>query len=177
MTIMTRLGQMFKADIHAVLDMMEEPNALLKQAVRDMETDLQARQQQLDILLGQSDQLQHQLKDQQHLVNESKRELQLCLENENDELARHFIRRQLEGEKTANWIEGRDQQLQQAISSLEKALHDDKLRYESLRQKAELLEKTSSQERSNQTCRDGFQVSDEDVEVALLRARQQGEAS
>ncbi len=37
MALISRLTQLFQADFHAVLDRLEEPDALLRQAVRDME--------------------------------------------------------------------------------------------------------------------------------------------
>ncbi|MES9848615.1 MAG: PspA/IM30 family protein, partial [Candidatus Thiodiazotropha sp.] len=37
MALITRVSQLFRADVNAVLDRMEEPEILLKQAVRDME--------------------------------------------------------------------------------------------------------------------------------------------
>ena len=40
MALINRISRLFKADFHAVLDHIEEPEALLKQAIRDMEDDL-----------------------------------------------------------------------------------------------------------------------------------------
>ena len=37
MAMMNRLTRLFQADFHAVLDRIEEPDALLHQALRDME--------------------------------------------------------------------------------------------------------------------------------------------
>ena len=44
MTLITRLGRLFRADMHAVLDGLEEPTMLLRQAVRDMEDVLAGEQ-------------------------------------------------------------------------------------------------------------------------------------
>ena len=37
MALINRLSRLFKADFHAVLDQIEEPELLLKQAIREME--------------------------------------------------------------------------------------------------------------------------------------------
>ena len=36
MTLINRLSRLFKADVHAMLDRIEEPPLLLQQALRDM---------------------------------------------------------------------------------------------------------------------------------------------
>ena len=40
MALINRVARLFKADFHAVLDQIEEPELLLKQAVREMEDEL-----------------------------------------------------------------------------------------------------------------------------------------
>ena len=40
MALITRVARLFRADLHAVLDRIEEPDVLLKQAVREMEEEL-----------------------------------------------------------------------------------------------------------------------------------------
>jgi phage shock protein A len=37
MALITRLSRLFQADMHAVLDKIEEPELLLRQAIREME--------------------------------------------------------------------------------------------------------------------------------------------
>ena len=41
MALINRVSRLFKADFHAVLDQLEEPEQILKQAIRDMEDDMQ----------------------------------------------------------------------------------------------------------------------------------------
>ena len=45
MALITRVSRLFQADFHAVLDRIEEPEVLLRQAVREMEEEL-ARDEQ-----------------------------------------------------------------------------------------------------------------------------------
>ena len=37
MAIVNRIRRLFRADVHAVLDIIEEPEAILKQAIREMQ--------------------------------------------------------------------------------------------------------------------------------------------
>jgi len=49
MALINRLSRLFRADFHAVLDQIEEPEALLKQAIRDMEDDLANTEQRIKL--------------------------------------------------------------------------------------------------------------------------------
>ena len=45
MTLITRLSRLFRADFHAVLDRIEEPETLLRQAIREMEEEIACQEQ------------------------------------------------------------------------------------------------------------------------------------
>ena len=47
MALITRVGRLFRADLHAVLDRVEEPEVLLRQAIREMEEELAEERQRL----------------------------------------------------------------------------------------------------------------------------------
>ena len=47
MALITRVGRLFRADLHAVLDRVEEPEVLLRQAIREMEEELAEDRQRL----------------------------------------------------------------------------------------------------------------------------------
>ena len=47
MALITRISRLFKADFHAVLDQIEEPEVLLRQAVREMEDSIAHGDQEL----------------------------------------------------------------------------------------------------------------------------------
>ena len=49
MVLINRISRLFKADFHAVLDRIEEPEQLLKQAIRDMEDDLANTEQRISL--------------------------------------------------------------------------------------------------------------------------------
>ena len=47
MPILNRVKRLFQADVHAILDVIEEPEAVLKQAIREMQESLDQKQGQL----------------------------------------------------------------------------------------------------------------------------------
>ncbi|MGH8477659.1 MAG: PspA/IM30 family protein, partial [Methylococcales bacterium] len=47
MTLIDRITRLFRADIHDLLDRIEDPSIVLKQAVRDMEQELSQDEQSI----------------------------------------------------------------------------------------------------------------------------------
>src|SRR5262247_3541760 len=50
MALINRMSRLFTADVHAVLDRIEEPDVLLKHAVREMEEELARGEQRARVL-------------------------------------------------------------------------------------------------------------------------------
>ncbi len=63
MALITRVTRLFTADMHAVLDRLEEPDVLLRQAVREMHEVLASDRQQLRALRGESTRLETRIDD------------------------------------------------------------------------------------------------------------------
>ena len=50
MTLLTRITRLFKADMHGILDGLEEPEEVIKQAIRDMEENIVTHEHRLEEL-------------------------------------------------------------------------------------------------------------------------------
>ena len=50
MALINRMSRLFTADVHAVLDRIEEPDVLLRQAIREMEEELALSEQRVRVL-------------------------------------------------------------------------------------------------------------------------------
>jgi len=96
MAILTRVSRLLSADLHAVIDRLEEPQAQLQQAIREM----QQLTQQLEQEQLRSAALQASLVEQQNSLTEqqttTQQELELCLDAQENALARAVIRRALQ---------------------------------------------------------------------------------
>ena len=57
MALINRISRLFKSDFHAVLDQIEEPEQLLKQAIRDMEDELASAEQRIALCAHDQDSL------------------------------------------------------------------------------------------------------------------------
>ncbi len=179
MAVMTRLTRLFRADVHAVLDRMEEPDVLLRQAIREMEDEvergtreLRARELELATARRRGTELTASLAT---LAGE----LDLVFAANNEPLVRTLLRRRLEGERLLAHVDRRGVALGREIESRRGALEDQQRRLEAMRQKAALFEQEPRREGDDASCFDApdLAVTDADIELALLRERARRSAS
>jgi phage shock protein A len=174
MALITRVSRLFQADFHAVLDRIEEPEVLLRQAVREMEEELARDEQRSKVLQHEQGQLTARETEFEQSLHDIEEELDVCFESGNDDLARAWIRRKLEAQRFCKGLSRKRGTLQETLTELNTRLQENQARLESMRQKAELLAAESIRTRpaDNWTIPD-ISVRDEDVEVAFLREQQQ----
>jgi len=95
MTLITRIARLFRADLHAVLDRIEEPETLLRQAIREMEEQQAADEQCLHDLDRDTGQLAARQEELGSALAGMEGELDLCFAHGKDDLARALIKRKL----------------------------------------------------------------------------------
>ncbi len=173
MALITRLSRLFKADMHAVLDRIEEPLQLLQQAVREMEAALQQEQQQLKLLQRQQGQLQRRRQTLQQQLEQGEEELDICFNSGKEALVRKLIKRRLESERLGMLLAQQEESLGEQIRHLDSQIAQHRSELEGMRQKAELLSTEQLEPRPGGSVEDiGVSVSDDEVEVAFLREQQ-----
>jgi phage shock protein A len=178
MALISRISRLFKADFHAVLDQVEEPYMLLKQAVREMEEELNAGEMRQRDALFERDDLKAQHEDMQQALNDIDEELDICFEDDKSDLARALIKRKLQTQRVFKSVSSRLEAAEKALLEGKKLLAENHASLESARQKAELFTERSP----HQACGSAspgdmawspheLVVSDSDVEVAFLREK------
>lgn len=173
MALIRRMARLFRADFHAVLDRVEEPEILLRQALREMEEDLLRDEQACKRLEREQQLLATKSGELERLRSSLCDELDICFAADKEDLARPLVRRRLEAERALDLLARRRDVLATQRGRLAQRLSDNRGRYEGMRQKAELFD-----EQQRDTGGPGdwpgidVRVRDEDVEVALLRERQ-----
>jgi len=178
MTLITRVSRLFRADLHAVLDRVEEPDLVLQQAVREMEEDLTRDHRRIEALRAQVKQVDARDGEIEGSLNGIENELDVCFEAGKDDLARTLIRRRLEGNGYRTLLSGKRARLEKQLAQLDGRVSEHEMQLDAMRQKAELLAP-----REPDTC--GLEtwetpraaVTSEDVEVALLQERQRRKQS
>lgn len=173
MALITRFSRLFRADLHAVLDRIEEPDVILRQAVREMEEEIAADEQRHKLLAHEHKQLVTRQSDLQQSISRAQDELAVCLDADNDVLARSLLKRKLEAERLLQFIARQQQALSQRIAELTTRLQQNRARLTAMQQKLELLVGEDRRYAGDESLTTpDFSVRDEDVEVALLREKQ-----
>ena len=184
MALINRISRLFKADFHAVLDQIEEPEALLKQAIRDMEDDLAAAEQRVALLAHDQDALTGRKGELQSTISDIDEELDLCFKSEKDDLARSLIRKKLEAERLLKRLATKHAANEQFLGEQRTVIDENTTTLEGLRQKAELFAQRPPVYKDSRTEFDDLAwmtrdltVGDDEIEIAYLREKSLRSAS
>lgn len=175
MALINRVSRLFKADFHAVLDQIEEPEQVLKQAIRDMEDELQASEQRIATCAQECEGLALRQTELEGSVRDFAGQLDLCFESGKDELARGLIRRKLEAERLLQRLNSRLDVNAAFLADQRRLLEENRNTLDSLRQKSEVFSRQSSSGRAVSEFEDptwlagDMNVSEDEVEIAFLR--------
>ena len=176
MALINRVTRLFKADFHAVLDQIEEPELLLKQAVREMEDDLAETEQRISVCAHDQDALVTRKGEIDSKLAQIDEELDLCFASKKDDLAMGLIRKKLEAERLSKRLGSQHNASGKYLDEQRAMLDENRAALEGLRQKAELFAKRVPVEGKSEfddiawMARE-LRVSDDEVEVAYLREK------
>jgi len=178
MALVTRLIRLFRADAHAVLDRLEEPDVLLRQAVREMDEEVARNAHALKSLELDHEQTRARIAQIESSLTGISGELDLCFAADNHNLVRTLLRRRLEGERLVRHLTQRLTRLAADIAQRRSALEDQRLRLEGMRQKAAIFDIDSGIDKSDVAGgTPDIAVSEDDIDLALLREQQRRKAS
>jgi phage shock protein A len=164
------MSRLFTADVHAVLDRIEEPDVLLKHAIREMEEALALGEQRAHELEHEHERLADRARKIEGALVELDAQLGVAFDSGNDELARKVVKRKLETEKLGKHVAERRAVTSKALDERRRTLDEQREHLDVLRQKAELL--TETPHGGDEWGKTEFTVGDDEIEIALLRERQ-----
>lgn len=172
MALINRISRLFKADFHAVLDRIEEPEQLLRQAIRDMDEHLADSERQGRVRTHEQQALAKRRDELKAKLDETDSELDLCFDSGKEELVRGLVRKKLELQRLLQGVEANRSSNDEYLEGLRKEIDENRNVLESLRQKAEVFAQHSHSRNGRDT--DGWRpselaISEAEVEVALLR--------
>ena len=171
MALVTRLSRLFRADIHAVLDRIEEPELLLRQAVREMEEAVADDERRAGLLCQERDQLRQRQEAVRRVLATLEEELDVCFRAENEALARSLIRQRIEQQRLQGELAQQETSLGDALDELGRRREEQLPRLQSMRQKIALWSREMGDVRLPGQ-RPPSPVRDEEVEIAFLREKQ-----
>ncbi|TQV87998.1 PspA/IM30 family protein [Aliikangiella coralliicola] len=172
MALIKRLGNLLTADVHAILDLLEEPLVLLKQAIRDMDAEIEKQRQSLNALQKESVRLKEQKQLHDEELKQINQDLDLCFENKSADLARGLVKKKLQLKKLVQQTEQAIEALQKNQTELEAQLEDNLSKYESMCQQSELLMSRENSQVQSQKYSSNFHVTEDEIEIALLNEKQ-----
>ena len=174
MALINRMTRLFRADFNAVLDRMEEPEALLKDAIREMELSIENDKQQLVLLEIEINENNTRLRMTDENSLKIQHEIELCFETDNEALARKMVRKKLESNKFNQILKQRQQQLEIGMQNIKSRIVKNNETLSVITQKFDLLkvDKTSTKNTHIHPDNNLF-IDDDEVEIAFIKEKQQ----
>ncbi len=173
MALITRMSRLFTADLHAVLDRLEEPDVLLKQAIREMEDELALCEQRIRWLDQEREQCTRQSADIDRELARTAEQLDVCFASGEEQLVRTLLKRKLEMDHVVARLRTRADASAKALATEHAQLDEQRRAFDSLRQQAEVLLQDSTRPGTSVGSTPYLPpVTDDDVEVALLQEKQ-----
>ena len=175
MALLNRISQLFTADFHALLDRIEDPETLLKQAVREMEEALADQHQAAERLAGRRHAQELEAERVERRLEELNRHIDHAFAAADDGLARQLLRQRLLAERQQTLLEERAMRARAAQGRLRDRLADNQAALDSMRQKLAALELTA--ETGAGRGADIDTVTDQEVDAAFLAEQARRRAS
>ncbi len=178
MALITRISRLFHADMHAVLDHIEEPDLLLKQAIREMSDTLAQNETQIKLLEHEQQLFGRQEMELKRSLTELDEQLALCFKSNKEDLARTLIKRKLETQQALKELVRKINIAKETIDKLQSQLIEQQAQLDSMKQKSEIF----NQENRTETSAAHWNTShppilDDDIEVAFLHEKQKWSTS
>ena len=101
MGILDRISRLVRANVNDMLDRAEDPELMLDQILRDMESNIQLARGQVASMIAQDKELQADLKEVQDLSQEWQTKASRAVEAGKDDLAREALRRKKDNDESA----------------------------------------------------------------------------
>lgn len=178
MALITRISRLFRADFNAVLDRIEEPDVLLKQALREMEDDVHNDEQHMKSLLNEYSQSELKIKELEENILQVDHELDICFESDETELACSQVKRKLEMQRYEKHLKSKLNSLDKGKTELKTRIDENKSRLIAMQQKLDLLISDESLMNSNDSYQNiSMVINKDEIEMAFLKEKQERSTS
>jgi phage shock protein A len=175
MTLITRITRLVKADLHGILDGLEEPEEVIKQAIRDMEEDIAMQERRLEELRAVLQRLEREAQETTTAMQEIESQIDICFAAENEPLAKNLIRKRLEMARRAKGIARAQEETRAQSDGLATRIATQKAQLASVVQKLKVYEETRPRQPwASSPCaplQGGSVIMDDEVEVAFLEEK------
>jgi phage shock protein A len=170
--------RLFKADIHGVMDQIEDQGLLLKQHLRDMEESLGQKETQLKKMEIARDQAQQEYQKEKKETDHLESDLEVAIKKDRDDIARMLIKKLKPLSRIQTERRSHIDLLNHEMAQFKENLEQQRLQYEQLKQKATAYfhrtEKQKWEEPWSAAPSDFsiHELSEEEVELELLQRKE-----
>jgi len=131
MGILDRISRLVRANVNDMLDRAEDPELMLDQILRDMESNIQLARGQVASMIAQDKELQADLKEVQNLSIEWQTKASRAVEAGKDDLAREALRRKKDNDESATLYQQQLTAQSQTVDKLKSQLAALESKYQS----------------------------------------------
>jgi phage shock protein A len=139
MGILTRMKTVFKSEVNAALDKVEDTEKLLDQTVLDMQQQLVKAKQQVAVSIADEKRLERQYKENQAQAESWMEKAKLAVQKGNDELAKAALERKTEYEGLAAEYKKQWEAQKASVEKLKASLRELERKIDEARRQKDLL--------------------------------------
>lgn len=174
MAMFTRLVRLWKADLHGVMDQLEDRDLLLNQHLREMETALDAREAAVRRLERDCEAVSEARRRCETETAPMETDIEAALEQERDDIARFLIRRRRELDRKRKELARRSERLERELREARERLTEQRDQYDSLRLRSRDFRRSASRFEGPEGVYESEtgRPADEEIELELLRRKQ-----
>jgi phage shock protein A len=178
MRIMTRFIRLCKADIHGVMDQLEDRKLMLKQSLRDMADEIRRKEAKIASLrLSLTSAVQNHVRYQAE-IKKMEKEIETAIEKEKDDIARFLIKKfkpiEIQQMEIANNIDVLENEIKRRQMQLEEQCSQYEMLLGRSKQYFRTLVKLNPDDRYVNifSKNEAGETSEEEVELELLRRKE-----
>jgi phage shock protein A len=172
MRLLDRIGLLIKADAHGVVESIEDRRLLAKQHLREAKLALDGKRAHIAELQSAGQRLAQDGKRLAALSARANEDVELALRGDQDDLARAAVRRLLPLREAERRVEARGQALREEEARLTERLAIQEHELEILRARLQADIAALACGEASDDPLDSRAITDDDVEIELLRRRQ-----
>ena len=177
MAILVRIAKILKADIHGVMDHLEDRGLLLKQHLRDMEDALRCKEANLQKVKASHIQRQQELIRYERQLEALENDLTMAVQKGKDDIARMLIKKLRPLEHLKNELLRHVQTLEEEMTQIEDHLRQARLKYEQIKTRStEYLHQAQMQKWQQENIDPVFEgsyaeLSEQEIELELMKRK------
>jgi phage shock protein A len=174
MGILTRMARLCKADLHGVMDSLEDRQLLLRQHLREMEEALARMEAEIGRAAAARREMEEEMARRANAIAKLERDLTVAVEKEKDDIARMLIRRLQPLRAHQSELERRIETACQCLVQQRGLLDARRLQYDQLKLKSSLFDHNFRPEHWDAGLADEAvqRPSEEEIELELMQLKE-----